>query len=129
MGWGIRVIVNGCWGFASTDDLSTDNIAKTAALAVQIAKVNSKLIDEPVKLAPQKGYGEVSWKTPIEKNPLDVPLKDRSISCYLLTALHLPQAQPLHNRNYSRSTNRNILRQPMVLISTRTFIVSGPHSH
>ncbi len=76
-GMGIRVIVNGCWGFAATDDLSTDNIAKTAALAVQLAKVNSKLIEEPVKLAPQKGYGEVSWKTPIEINPLDIPIKDK----------------------------------------------------
>ena len=76
-GMGIRVIANGCWGFAATDNLTTDNIAKTAALAVQMAKVNSKLIDEPVKLAPQKGYGEVSWKTPIEKNAFEIPLKDK----------------------------------------------------
>ncbi len=76
-GMGIRVIVNGCWGFASTDTLTTDNIAKTAALAVQIAKVNAKLLDEPVQLAPQKGYGEVSWKTPIEKNAFEIPIKDK----------------------------------------------------
>ncbi len=76
-GMGIRVIANGCWGFAATDNLTTDNIAKTAALAVQMAKVNSKLIEEPVKLAPQKGYGEVSWKTPIEKNAFEIPLKDK----------------------------------------------------
>lgn len=76
-GMGIRVIVNGCWGFAATDNLTTDNIAKTAAIAVQIAKVNSKLMDEPVKLAPQKGYGEVSWKTPIEKNSFEIPIKDK----------------------------------------------------
>lgn len=76
-GMGIRVIANGCWGFAATDNLTTDNIAKTAALAVQMAKVNSKLIEEPVKLAPQKGYGEVSWKTPVEKNAFEIPLKDK----------------------------------------------------
>ncbi|MCW3088288.1 MAG: TldD protein [Sediminibacterium sp.] len=76
-GMGIRVIANGCWGFAATDNLTTDNIAKTAALAVQIAKVNSKLSEEPVKLAPQKGYGEVSWKTPIEKNAFAIPIKDK----------------------------------------------------
>jgi TldD protein len=76
-GMGIRVIANGCWGFAATDKLTTDNIAKTAALAVQIAKVNSKLIDEPVQLAPQKGYGEVSWKTPIIKNAFEIPVKEK----------------------------------------------------
>ena len=76
-GMGIRVLANGCWGFAATDKLTTDNIAKTAALAVQIAKVNSKLLDEPVQLAPQKGYGEVSWKTPILKNAFDIPIKEK----------------------------------------------------
>ncbi len=76
-GMGIRVLANGCWGFASTDNMTTDNIAKTAAIAVQIAKVNSKLVDEPVRLAPQKGYGEVSWKTPILKNAFDIPIKEK----------------------------------------------------
>jgi TldD protein len=31
-----------------------------------------------VQLAPQKGYGEVSWKTPIEKNAFEVPMKDKT---------------------------------------------------
>ncbi|MEJ7769115.1 MAG: TldD/PmbA family protein, partial [Chitinophagaceae bacterium] len=51
--------------------------AKAAASAVQIAKVNSKLLMSPVKLAGQKGFGEVSWKTPIEKNAFEVPIKDK----------------------------------------------------
>jgi TldD protein len=76
-GIGIRVIANGSWGFAATDNLDTDSIAKTAALAVSIAKENSRLLTEPVQLAPQKGYGEVSWKTPIEKNAFEVPMKEK----------------------------------------------------
>ncbi len=76
-GMGIRVIANGAWGFAATDVLTNDSIAKTAELAVQIAKENSKLISEPVQLAPQKGYGEVSWKTPIAKNAFEVPMKEK----------------------------------------------------
>jgi TldD protein len=77
-GMGIRVLANGCWGFAATDNLTNDSIAKTAALAVQIAKVNSKIMDEPVVLAPQKGYGEVSWKTPILKNAFEVPIREKT---------------------------------------------------
>jgi TldD protein len=76
-GMGVRVIANGCWGFAATDKLDNDSIAKAAELAVAIAKENSRLQTEPVKLAPQKGYGEVSWKTPIEKNAFEVPIKDK----------------------------------------------------
>jgi TldD protein len=64
-GLGVRVLANGSWGFAATDNLTNDSIAKAAENAVAIAKGNSKLMTEPVKLAMQKGIGEVSWKTPI----------------------------------------------------------------
>lgn len=77
-GMGIRVIANGSWGFAAIDNLTEDTIAKAAASAVQIAKVNSKLLTEPVRLAPQKGYGEVSWKTPFEKNSFEIPIKEKT---------------------------------------------------
>jgi len=76
-GVGIRVIAKGCWGFASTDNLSPENIAKTAELAVRVAMVNATLQTAPVQLAPQKGYGTVSWKTPVEKNAFEVPVKDK----------------------------------------------------
>src|SRR6478752_8797178 len=47
-GMGVRVIANGSWGFAATDKLDTDSIAKAAQLAVEIAKENSRLLTEPV---------------------------------------------------------------------------------
>ena len=76
-GLGVRVIANGSWGFSATDNLSDDSIAKAAENAVAIAKGNSKLMIEPVKLASQQGFGEVSWKTPIEKNAFEVPIKEK----------------------------------------------------
>ncbi|AHJ95767.1 TldD/PmbA family protein [Hymenobacter swuensis] len=76
-GAGIRVIANGTWGFASTNQVTEAGMAKAAQLAVQIAKANAKVQKEPVKLAPQKGHGEVSWKTPIQVNAFEVPVKDK----------------------------------------------------
>jgi len=76
-GMGIRVIANGSWGFAATNSLDNDSISNAASLAVAIAKGNSKLLTEPVQLAPQKGYGEVAWKSPIEKNTFEVPIKEK----------------------------------------------------
>lgn len=76
-GLGVRVIANGGWGFAATDKMDNDSIAKAAELAVAIAKENSRLLTEPVRLAPQKGYGEVSWKAPIQKNAFEVPMKEK----------------------------------------------------
>ncbi|MBN9384350.1 MAG: TldD/PmbA family protein [Chitinophagaceae bacterium] len=77
-GMGIRVIANGSWGFAATDKLDKDNIARSAEMAVSIAKENARLQSQPVQLAPQKGYGEVSWKTPIIKNGFDIPIKEKA---------------------------------------------------
>ena len=76
-GVGIRVIVNGCWGFAAGNVVTKDGVAKTAERAVAVAKANAKVGGAPVQLAPQKGYGEVGWKTPIEKNAFEVPIKDK----------------------------------------------------
>jgi len=76
-GVGIRVIANGCWGFAATNDVTKDGMAKTAARAVAVAKANAKIGGKPVELAPQKGYGEVSWKAPIVKNAFEVPIKEK----------------------------------------------------
>ncbi|MDX5481564.1 MAG: TldD/PmbA family protein [Hymenobacteraceae bacterium] len=77
-GVGIRVLANGTWGFAATSDVTDKGIAKAAKEAVAIAKANSKLQKEPVKLAPVKSYGEVSWKTPIEKNAFEVPINEKA---------------------------------------------------
>jgi TldD protein len=76
-GVGIRVIADGCWGFAATNDVTKEGIAKVAKRAVAVAKANAKLGSAPVQLAPQKGYGEVSWKTPIEKSAFEVPIKEK----------------------------------------------------
>ncbi len=77
-GVGVRVIADGCWGFAAVVDAkSEDDMAKAAEKAVAIAKANAKLMKEPVQLAAQKGYGEVSWKAPIKRNAFEVPIKEK----------------------------------------------------
>ncbi|HMG93357.1 MAG TPA: TldD/PmbA family protein [Chryseolinea sp.] len=77
-GAGVRVIVNGTWGFASSNDVTDEGIKKTSERAVAIAKANSKFQKEPVKLAPVQPYGEVTWNTPIKKNGFEVPIKDKA---------------------------------------------------
>lgn len=76
-GVGVRVIVNGTWGFASTNNMTADGIKKATERAVAVAKANSKFQKEPVKLAPVQGYGEVSWNTPIKKNAFEVPVSEK----------------------------------------------------
>ncbi|RZK27830.1 MAG: TldD/PmbA family protein, partial [Hymenobacter sp.] len=65
------------WGFGATNNMTDAGIAKAAQQAVAIAKANSKVQKEPVQLAAQQGYGEVSWKTPIKQNAFEVPIKQK----------------------------------------------------
>ncbi|WKD49472.1 TldD/PmbA family protein [Microbulbifer spongiae] len=77
LGAGIRVIANGTWGFAATNDLTPDGVSRAARQAVAVAKANAKYQTEPVHLAPVKGVGEISWQTPIQKNALAVPISEK----------------------------------------------------
>ena len=76
-GVGVRVIANGTWGFASTNDVTDAGIKKATQQAVAIAKANSKIQTDPVVLAPVKAHGEVSWKTPLKKDFREVPVSEK----------------------------------------------------
>ena len=55
-GIGIRVIADGCWGFAATDDLSPQGLDRCAALAVDIARSSALARKTHVMLAPELPY-------------------------------------------------------------------------
>jgi TldD protein len=98
-GSGIRVIANGTWGFAATNDVTADGIRKATQRAVAIAKANSKFQKEPVKLAPVKAYGEVTWNTPIQKNAFEVPVSEKVDLLLRANAAALQQGANFVNSN------------------------------
>ena len=74
IGLGIRVIVNGAWGFASTDQLTREAVAACAAQAIAIAKASALAKKEPVRLVPEASYVD-SWQGPCHKDPFEIPLE------------------------------------------------------
>ena len=76
-GVGVRVIADGAWGFAATNQMSPEAVAEAARLATAIAKANAKSQTAPVRLAPTKGVGEVKWRTPITRNGMEVSLQEK----------------------------------------------------
>jgi TldD protein len=76
-GIGIRVIVNGAWGFAATHRQTPAAVKAAVEQAAAIARANAGIQTRPVQLAPVQGVGEVSWKTPIRKNAMAVPIQDK----------------------------------------------------
>ena len=76
-GVGIRVIADGTWGFAATNDVTADGVAEAATTAAAIAQANARYQVEPVKLAKAQQWGQVAWQTPIEKNAFEVSIKEK----------------------------------------------------
>jgi TldD protein len=77
-GFGVRVLVDETWGFASSNIVSEDEIRSATNRAVLIARANRRIQRESVQLAPVQGYGDVSWETPIEINPFEVSMEEKA---------------------------------------------------
>jgi len=75
-GIGIRVIKNGAWGFAATDDMSEESISAKAKLAAGIALASAMVNKEPVKLAPAKAL-QGEYVSPHQIDPFTVPLDEK----------------------------------------------------
>ena len=76
-GLAVRVIVDGTWGFASAVDLSSDGAAQAARQAVEVAHVAAAMNTEPIELAPEPGYGEVSWVSAYDVDPFTISVADK----------------------------------------------------
>ena len=75
-GFGVRVIVNGAWGFAASPVVTAAEIARITGEAVIIAKANASIQPQPVRLAAVKAYRD-RWVTPHDKDPLLVPMAEK----------------------------------------------------
>ena len=75
-GFGVRVIVNGAWGFASSPLVTKEEIARVTGEAVVIAKANAAIQPKPVQLAPVKAY-RVRWQTPHDVDPFAVSITEK----------------------------------------------------
>ena len=72
-GLGLRVLVNGAWGFAATNRLEPDAARAAAEQAVAIARANATLATRKVVLADAETV-VTTWNNPIRRDPFEVPL-------------------------------------------------------
>jgi TldD protein len=76
-GLAVRVVHDGAWGFASGVARTVDAAVELADRAVATAKVSRVLSTDPVVLAPEPVYRDVTWISSYELNPFDVPEAER----------------------------------------------------
>ena len=111
-GVGVRVLVDGTWGFAGTQEVSKAGLDRAIARAIEIAKANRSAQREPVRLAPVKAYKD-TWQTPITKDPFRVPL-ERKIE--LLLAINA-EALKVKGAAFSNSS-LSFVKEDKLFVST-----------
>ena len=76
-GFGVRVLVEGAWGFAASRELTRDEVSRIARQAVAQARANRTTLVRPVTLAPVTPTPEGTWRGPARIDPFDVPIEEK----------------------------------------------------
>src|ERR1700737_1172779 len=75
-GFGVRVIVDGAWGFAGSARLDKAEVEQVVDRAIRIARASARVRLAPVDLGPavtSRGH----YRTPLERDPFAVPLSEK----------------------------------------------------
>ncbi|MFE4514823.1 TldD/PmbA family protein [Kitasatospora sp. NPDC056783] len=78
LGFAVRVLLDGAWGFAAGVDLTSGGAALVAEQAVAVARLSGGISraagsTERVELADEPVYRDVTWVSAYELNPFEVP--------------------------------------------------------
>ena len=76
IGMGIRVLVDGAWGFAGNPDLKPKKVEIAARRAIEIAKASASIAHTRVELSPL-GKIEDKWVSPRVIDPFEIPLEEK----------------------------------------------------
>ena len=76
-GFGVRLLLDGAWGFAASHRKTPQEVKRIVATAVEIAKGSRLSQQEPVKLVPVQAYQD-KYTTPIKIDPFEIPIEEKA---------------------------------------------------
>jgi TldD protein len=77
MGFGIRVLAAGAWGFAASRELTRHEVQRVARAAVSQARANRRAIQRPIVLAPVDPVPDGRWSASARIDPFTIPIEDK----------------------------------------------------
>jgi TldD protein len=77
VGFAVRVVLNGAWGFASGVVTTPEHAVQVAETAIRTAQVAAAMTTTPVALADEPTYHDVQWVSSYEIDPLTIALQDK----------------------------------------------------
>lgn len=78
LGYAVRVVHRGAWGFAAGVILSAEEAVRVAERAIEVATVAAAMTTTPVELAAEPVYRDVTWVSAYQVNPFDVPTTEKT---------------------------------------------------
>jgi TldD protein len=75
-GFGVRVLIDGAWGFAASSRVERDEVESTAREAVAIARASGLATREPIVLD-DSPPAVAEYRTPFREDPFAVPLDQK----------------------------------------------------
>jgi TldD protein len=76
LGFAVRVVLDGTWGFASTDVLTKESAVRAAEEAIRVAQIAKPINSERIELAPEPVHDD-TWVSAYDVDPFAVPLADK----------------------------------------------------
>ena len=77
LGFAVRVIVEGTWGFAASVELSPESAVRTTEEAIRVAQVSAAISSERIELADEPVYDDAAWLSSYDIDPWSVPVADK----------------------------------------------------
>jgi TldD protein len=72
LGFGVRVVVDGVWGFAAGTRLKVDEAVRVTEQAIRVAQVSKAITTEAIELADEPVYDDVTWVSAYDIDPFAV---------------------------------------------------------
>lgn len=76
LGGSVRVLVDGAWGFAASEDLSEDAVKRMTDAAIALAKGQAEWREKPIEIETLAAF-QGSWESPVEIDPFTLPLEEK----------------------------------------------------
>jgi TldD protein len=77
LGFAVRVVVDGTWGFAAGVALTVDDVVRVTEQAVRTAMVAKAMTTERIELADEPVYRDATWVSWYEIDPFAVSTEDK----------------------------------------------------
>jgi TldD protein len=126
VGFGVRVLVEGSWGFAGSDLLQEEEIVRSVALAVEIARASRLIQATPIVLESIPAYRD-EWRTPMQVDPFAISVHDKAAKLIAINEAALKAGADYCTSLMSFLREEKLFASSIGSRITQTRVRSSPH--